>query len=56
MTQDREKEIIRLQDIIASAITALDEGRTGDVRRILTKGRADPIKAVSLVLAKGGVA
>lgn len=42
----------RLHEIIRMAREALDEGRYGDVRRILHTGKADPVKPNTLVLAK----
>jgi len=42
------------RQIISDAIKAMDEGRLGDVRRILKTGRATPVKAVSGVIARDG--
>jgi hypothetical protein len=46
-------EIPRLQEAIGDALTALDEGRYGDVRRIFRTGKAGPVLAVTGVLTKG---
>lgn len=51
-----EAEIARLLGVIADAIAALDEGRRGDVRRILRTGRSELLKAVTGVIAGDGAA
>lgn len=42
--------------VIEDARKALDEGRIGDVRRILKTGMANPLKAVTAVIARDGAA
>ncbi|WP_298800017.1 hypothetical protein [uncultured Devosia sp.] len=54
MTVDLEREVGRLQGVIADAIAALDEKRLGDVRRILKTGKAEPVKAMTGVIARDG--
>ena len=42
----------RLQAIIREALKAMDEHRYGDARRLLTNGKADPVKPTTGVIAK----
>lgn len=44
----------RLTSTITDALKALDEGRYGDVRRVLKTGKADALKPTDSILAKGG--
>lgn len=50
--RDIEKENAHLLMVIAAALTAMDEGRLGDARRILTTGEINPpaVKSGSNVL------
>lgn len=49
-----EGEVVRLQNVIASAIEAMDNGLYGDARRIMRTGTAEPMKAGTGVLAGNG--
>lgn len=51
-----EQRIAMLEGIIAAALTAMDENRYGDVRRILTTGKAKSVTATVTVLNRGGAA
>lgn len=53
MPEAPEHTVARLQAVITDALKAMDEGRMGDVRRILKTGNADALKPLSGVLAKG---
>ena len=53
MIQAPEQRVVHLEDIIARAKAALDDGRYGDLRKILTTGKESTLKAVSTVLTKG---
>jgi len=53
MQVDPEKRVAELEGIIANALAALDEGRRGDVRKILKTGNDRPMIAGSGVLATG---
>lgn len=48
------REIARLQNVILDALKAMDEGRIGDVRRILKTGKADALKPITGVIATDG--
>lgn len=48
------REIACLQGIIANALAAMDEGRMGDVRRILKTGSDKPVSSASGVLVPNG--
>ena len=54
MSQELHAEIARLQTVINGALTAMDEGRMGDVRRILKTGQDKPVIAQTGVIAKDG--
>lgn len=47
-----EANISRLQSVIAGALEAMNNGRYGDARRILTKGTDEPLKPTTTVLTK----
>lgn len=51
MTINYEKRCAELEIIIANALAALDEGRRGDVRKILKTGNDKPILAGTGVIA-----
>lgn len=51
---DNEARVNQLNDVIADAFKAFDQGRYGDVRRILTKGKADVLKSQTGVIARNG--
>lgn len=49
-----EGQVERLKNIIADAIKAMDEGRMGDVRRILRTGNDSAVMARTGVIARDG--
>lgn len=51
---ENEAAVNRLNEVIAEAYAAFDQGRYGDVRRILTKGRAGILKSHTGVIARNG--
>jgi hypothetical protein len=46
-------EVARLKRLLADALAALNDGRMGDVRRILIRGNDTPLRVCTDVLAKG---
>lgn len=53
MSQPETLELIRLQNVIACALQAMDKGEYGTARRILRTGSEQPPKVTTGVLAKG---
>jgi hypothetical protein len=48
-----ERRVSDLESTIANALAAMDEGRRGDARRILTTGKCAPIRSSTGVIAVG---
>lgn len=49
--EELEAENARLLTILANAKTAMDEGRYGDLRQLITKGQVKPAMTGSSVIA-----
>jgi hypothetical protein len=51
--EDKSLEVLRLRNLLSDALAALNDGRMGDVRRILVKGNDTPLRVCTGVLVKG---